>query len=267
MNNQNFEYLKENLLYTGFGTGLNESLQQRMAAGEPSFQLKFETEINKKAFVAFLNFRKSDNSDMYFFNSYHASLQRSNGEIVDQVFYLNKGKGVTAKEAYNLLEGRAVYKELATKDGQSYRAWIQIDFDKKDKSNNHEMRQFHESYGYNLTEALNKYPIRDMAAPDLKDILIASLQKGNVQAVALEKDGGATRMFVEANPQYKTVTLYDAQFKRVEKEALSQYQTQKVANGQQPVVQEKNAKNQKQTPEGVDSAVKPRNNKKRAINK
>jgi hypothetical protein len=63
-----------------------------------------------------LQFRKSDNSDMYFFNSYEASLQRSNSERVNQTFYLNKGKGVTTKEAFNLLDGRAVHKELTNRD-------------------------------------------------------------------------------------------------------------------------------------------------------
>src|SRR5256885_16701734 len=112
MNEQNFEYLKDNLKYMGFGEQLNPSLENQLKQNPSSFQLKFSTEINKKPFEATLNFRKSDNADMYFFNSYHASLKRSNGETKDQVFYLTKGKGVTAKEAYNLLEGRAVHKEL-----------------------------------------------------------------------------------------------------------------------------------------------------------
>lgn len=223
MNEKNFEYLKDNLKYAGFGEGLAEALKEQMKAGAQNFHLSFDTEINKKAFSAVLSFRKSENTDMYFFNSYHATLTRSNGEMKDQAFYMNKGKGVTAKEAYNLLEGRAVYKELENKEGQKYYAWLQIDFSKRDKSNNHEVKQFHEAYGYNLQEALAKFPIRDMKEPDLKDVLLASLQKGNLQAVAFEKEGGAVRMFVEANPQYKTVNLYDSELKRVPKEQLHLY--------------------------------------------
>ena len=103
--------------------------------------MTFNAEVNKKPFEAVLQFRKSDSSDMYFLNSYHASLERSNGEKVDQTFYLNKGKGITAKEAYNLLEGRAVFKELANKAGYPYKAWLRLDFESKDKNNNHEMKQ------------------------------------------------------------------------------------------------------------------------------
>ncbi|RYY44756.1 MAG: hypothetical protein EOO06_17600 [Chitinophagaceae bacterium] len=182
MNEQNFEYLKDNLKYLGFGESLAAPLREQIAKGTPDFQLTFETEINKKAFAAVLNFRKSGNTDMYFVNSYHATLQRSNGEIFDQAFYLNKGKGVTAKEAYNLLEGRAVYKELENKEGQKYHAWIQLDFEKRDKNNNHEVKQFHDAYGYDLKASLQKFNMRDIKEPDLADILIQSLKKGNLQA-------------------------------------------------------------------------------------
>ncbi len=52
-----------------------------------------------------------------------------------------------------------------------------------------------------------------------------SLQKGNIQSVTIEKEGSVAKMFIEANPQFKTVTLYDAQMKRMQKEDLSQYQS------------------------------------------
>lgn len=224
MNEKNFEYLKDNLKYAGFGEGLAGALKEQMKSGAPAFHLSFDSEINKKAFSAVLSFRKSEKGDMYFFNSYHATLTRSNGEMKDQAFYLNKGKGITAKEAFNLLEGRAVYKELETKDGQKYGAWLQIDFSKRDKNNNHELKQYHEAYGFDLKEALAKLPIRDMKEPDLRDILLSSLKKGNLQAVAFEKEGGAVRMFVEAAPQYKTVNMYDSELKRVPKEVLANYQ-------------------------------------------
>ena len=225
MNEQNFQYLKDNIKYMGFGENMSEALETNLKQGKPEFTLSNKTEVNKKPFEVNLHFRKSDNSDMYFFNSYNASLQRSNGEKLDQTFYLNKGKGITAKEAYNLLEGRSVFKELSTKEGQSYKAWVQLDFDKKDKHNNHEVKQFHENYGYDLKAALSKFPIAELNDTEKQKTLIQSLQKGNIQSVSIEKDGSSSKMFIEANPQYKTVTLYDAQMKRVQKEALGQYQS------------------------------------------
>lgn len=246
MNDKNYEYLKDSMKYMGFGDGLAEALKTMMKIGGADFQLAFNSEINKKAFSAVLSFRKSQNTDMYFFNGYHATLQRSNGELKDQAFYLNKGKGVTVKEAYNLLEGRAVYKELENKEGEKYHAWLQIDFGKRDKNNNHQMKQYHEKFGFDLKEALSKFPIRDMKEPDLKDILLSSLQKGNLQAVAFEKEGGAVRMFVEANPQYKTVNLYDSELKRLPKEELQLYTGKAAEQGVKQTEKQETGKEAKQ---------------------
>ena len=231
MNEQNLEYLKDNIKYMGFGDKLNEQLENNLKLGKGEFQLDFKTELNKKPFEATLHFRKSDNTDMYFFNSYNASLQKSNGEKVDQLFYLNKGKGVTAKEAYNLLEGRSVLKELTNKENVPYKAWIQIDFQNKDKHNNNEIKQFHENYGFDLKAAVSKFPFSDLNTAEKEKALMQSLQKGNIQSVTIEKDGTTNKMFIEANPQFKTMNLFDGQMKRIQKEALDQYKSVSQSQG------------------------------------
>ena len=203
MNNENLQYLTDNIKYMGFGENHKADLEKSMAEGKAEFQLVHRAEINKKPFEATMNFRKSDSSDMYFFNNYHASLEKSNGEKAEQIFYLNKGKGVTGKEAYNLLDGRAVQKDLITKEGQPYKAWIQLDLENKDKNNNFEVKQYHENYGYDLKVAVEKFAVAEMKDPEKEKALMQSLQKGNVQSVTIEKDGSSHKMFIEADPQYK----------------------------------------------------------------
>ena len=233
MNEQNLDYLKDNIKYLGFGEKQHDALEANLKEGKESFQLNYSAEVNKKPFEAVLNFRRSDSSDMYFLNGYQATLERSNGEKMEQTFYLSKGKGVTAKEAYNLLEGRAVHKELTNKAGESYKAWIQLDFENKDKHNNHEVKQYHENYGYDLKAATGKFAISELTDHEKEKTLMQSLQKGNIQSVSIEKDGNASKMFIEANPQYKTVTLYDAQMKRVQKEELSKYHSVQQPQGKE----------------------------------
>lgn len=227
MNTKNYDYLKDNIKYMGFGDKQNETLGQLMKEGKEAFQLIFSTEINKKTFEAVLQFRKSDNSDMYFFNSYKATMERSNGEKVEQTFYLNKGKGVTAKEAFNLLDGRAVFKELTNKANEPYKAWIQLDFEVKDKHNNFEVKQFHENYGYDLKTAVAKFTVPELDGAEKEKSLLNSLQKGNVQAATIVANGERQKVFLEANPQYKTVTIYDGNMHR-----LSQEQRQELQKGQ-----------------------------------
>jgi len=218
MNQQNFEYLKDNIKYLGFGEKQHDELEAHLKEGKESFQMTYATEVNKKPFEAVLNFRKSDKSDMVFLNSYQATLERSNGEKMEQTFYLNKGKGVTAKEAYNLLEGRAVHKELTNKAGEPYKAWIQLDFENKDKHNNHEVKQYHENYGYDLKAAIGKFGVMELDGGEKEKNLLHSLQKGNIQSVTMIAADEPQKMFIEANPEFKTINVYDDKMHRLDKE-------------------------------------------------
>src|SRR5205823_4266697 len=98
---ENFQYLSDNLKYMGFGENLKPELERNLKEGKAEFQLHYKADINKKPFEVTMNFRKSDSSDMYFFNNYTASLDKGEGQKAEQTFYLNKGKGVTGKEAFN----------------------------------------------------------------------------------------------------------------------------------------------------------------------
>ena len=46
----------------------------------------------------------------------------------------------------------------------------------------------------------------------------------------MEKDDTSRKMFIEANPQYKTVNVYDGNMKRVQKEDLNQYRQTQPSN-------------------------------------
>lgn len=132
-----------------------------------------------------------------------------------QTFYVTKNSGITAKEAYNLLSGRSVNKDLTHKEGQPFNAWLQLDFSQKDKNDNHKVKQFHSGYGYELEPVLNRYPIKELANDEEKVKLLRSLEKGNQDQVTFLKDGKEEKMHIEANPQFKTLKLYDGKMQKV----------------------------------------------------
>lgn len=215
---KNLDYLKSNIRNHGFGETLGPALEEKMKTGVAEFTLPFKTEVNKKEMEATLYFKKSESTEMYFFNKYDTRLKSEKDETMAQTFYINNGWGVTLKEAYNLLNGRAVHKELTPKEGDKYHAWIQLDFSAKDGHGNYERKQYHQNYGYDLKEALSFYPIKEMVKEqDAKD-LVRSLERGNVQMVTLEVPGKDVKVFIEANPQYKSINLYDNQMKRLDQD-------------------------------------------------
>lgn len=218
MNEKNLAYLKDNIKYLGFGEKLFADLENNIRQGKPDFTLNINTIFNRDAIGATLHFRKSENMELYFFNKYDVRLEKSNDESKGQTFYLDNGKGITLKEAYNLLEGRAVFKELSNKDGEKYQAWVQLDFKEKDKHENFKMRQFHENYGYDIKAHVENIILSNFA-PEVEQQLMKSLQKGNIQSVVvMDKNTNELKVFIEANPQYKTLNMYDNNMKMLSKE-------------------------------------------------
>lgn len=224
MNTQNAEFLKKSLLNLGFGEKLNAELDRHMNNAAPEFSLNSRQEYNQKTMDYTLHFKAGDKQDMYFFNKYDATLNHKNDPAKDlnQTFYINKGSGITAKEAFNLMEGRAVHKTLTNAEGQKYQAWVTLDDKKLTEGGNRKIRQFSENYGYDVEKVISEKGIKELGDPKSSDELLRSLKKGNAQQVTVERDGQQTKYFIAANPQFKTVDLFDHQMKKIKREELLQ---------------------------------------------
>jgi hypothetical protein len=216
---KNYDYLKDQLKYTGFGEseGLHKDLREKMQSGAADFVLFHKASFGKDETVASLQFKKGTESDNYFFNRYSLMLRNEKSEEVGkQTFYLgSKEDNVTLKEAYNLMKGRAVHKEMTPKEGEKFMAWIQLDFKNQDPSGNYKVKQFHENYGYHLEAALSKNPIKELNSETEKAALIKSLKRGNRQMVTLVEGSKESKAYIEASPQYKSVNLYHTTGERI----------------------------------------------------
>ena len=216
MNQKNFEYLRDQIKFTGFGEGLENELKEGMQKQSPQFLLLHQGSFQKDDTISTLHFKKSGQSDMYFFNKYDLTLKQENKPgAMTQTFYLNKGNSITLKEAYNLMNGRAVNKDLANREGQVYNAWVQLDMKDTGQNGNYKMKQFHQNYGFDLEKPLSKLPIKELSNGNDKSALLNSLHKGNRQAVTFLQNGNEQRRFIEANPQFKTINIYDSNMQRL----------------------------------------------------
>ncbi|MBE9462063.1 hypothetical protein ACFP1I_12565 [Dyadobacter subterraneus] len=212
MNEKNFEYLTDQLKFTGFDKDLNRQLKENMAQGSEEFRLEHTTAYGQDQLSFSLHFKKSAQGVLYFFNSYTASLKKHNQPPErKQTFYVHKqASTITQKEAFNLLDGRAVNKDmLISKEGKKFTAWIQLDFKETAVNGNFKFKHFSQGYGFDLEKSLEKFPIRELSDKDEKTRLIESLQKGNLQLVTLAGGSGDQKVFVQANPQFKSVTAFD----------------------------------------------------------
>jgi len=224
MKDESLAFLRGDLRYLGFERRvyLSEQLDKELATDHKEFRLTAETFFDEDHRLELtLHFRRSDNLEMCFLNKYEARLDPGKEPDKErfQTFYVNKGKGVTLKEAYNLLQGRAVNKDLTNAEGQKYNAWIQLNFEEKDGTGNYKVRQYRQQYGYDLEKTLEKYPILELNNEELKANLLRSLKRGNMHPVSFGKIAKVEKMLIEANPQFKTINIHPTGVKIVRRES------------------------------------------------
>ena len=211
----NEQALREILFKTGFGNAISK-LEQTIKQGQQAFSIPVSYYINEKERLDFsLSFNK-DHNGQYQFESYKAALKNEYKpeESRFQNFSIEQGNTVTATQAYNLLAGRAIQKEHII-EGSRQSTWMQLDFNDKDALGNYRMKEFHPGYGYDLKSILQQLPLRELMNNPEIEKLENALKSGSRYAVSILKEGKEQKFFIEANPQFKSVNIYDEHSKKV----------------------------------------------------
>jgi hypothetical protein len=77
------------------------------------------------------------------------------------------------------------------------------------------MKEFHSFYGYNLEKVLQKLPLKELLNQSEADKLHDGLKNGSRLAVSFIKNGNEQRYYIEANPQFKSVNIYDEHARKI----------------------------------------------------
>src|SRR5690606_11063866 len=119
MNENNFEYLKKTLDGLGFGSKLNDVLENAIRREMPSFSLGISSQRKplevtdpnaaRTDHLSFkINFNRSKDNDVYFLNSYDVTLSKANNPMVlSQNFDLARDHRISALQAHKLMSGLA----------------------------------------------------------------------------------------------------------------------------------------------------------------
>ena len=271
MNEKNYDYLKNQVKFAGFGEGLDKELREMIETGRPDFKLQHQTKFGGDEVSSTLHFKKGKESEMYFFNSYDLTLkQAGKEEVLNQTYFVGQENNLTLKERYNMLDGRAVFKEFNKLEqvgegadarfkatDQTYKAWTELKFKETDDQGNFVPRKM---FGFDLDKTLAKYPIKELEDAYDKSRLIASLEKGNVQFATLVVDGAESRIAIAANPRENGLDFYDSNMQRLESKQIpvvkrEQHEKQELGatKDQADVVQSKGAAQDKKV--GVEGST------------
>lgn len=198
---QNSQSLHQQVRRAGF-TNLAAKIDEQIKQGQQQFSLPVSYYINDKERLNHqLSFVK-DQSGTYHFEGYKTNLYNESkpNEQRQQYFNMKNGYEINTTEAYNLLAGRAIKKNGT---------WMQLDFNDKDANGNFRMKEFHSGYGYNLQKILQQLPLKELLNESEANKLHDSLKNGNRVAVSFIKNGNEQRYYIEANPQFKSINIYD----------------------------------------------------------
>jgi hypothetical protein len=133
-------------------------------------------------------------------------------------------------------------------------SWTKLNFTDAESNGNFKMNQYHQNYGYDLEAAVSKHSIKELETPKFKEDLLNSLKKGNLQSVTFVVSGVESKMYIEANPHFKTVNVYDANRQRINhRESKAEKQQQ----GEDKSV----SREQKNNVEGVKGQEEKKRNK------
>ncbi|HQS22829.1 MAG TPA: hypothetical protein PLC18_01195 [Sediminibacterium sp.] len=204
---QNNQLLHSQLQRSGF-SGLSKKVEEQIRQGQPQFVLPVSYYINDKERLDHqLSFVK-DQSGQYRFEGYKINLHNETKpeEQRQQYFGMRTDYNINTTEAYNLLTGRAIQKEGT---------WMQLDLNDKDPHRNFRIKEFHSGYGYDLQKILQQIPLKELLNKNDADKLHDALRQGNRQSVSFIKDGKEQRYYIEANPQFKSVNIYDEHSRKV----------------------------------------------------
>lgn len=117
------------------------------------------------------------------------------------------------------------------------------------ENGNRKLKQFHQNYGFDVEKVLKDVRVLEFENPQSKENVLRSLKKGNAQQITVPQDDQQKKYFIAANPQFKTVDLYDEQMKKIKREVLLQPELKtdpRLLKGQ-PQVAEKEQPQQKQS--------------------
>ncbi|QPH38682.1 hypothetical protein [Pedobacter endophyticus] len=225
MNEQNLEYLKKSLDYLGFGTKLNDVLESAISREIPAFtlgvnqsytsaQAKKGPTIGSDQMRVMLNFNRSKQSDMYFLNDYEVTLVKAGSALpVKQVFDLERDNRITAMQAYKLLSGNSLERDVyaKTENGEApekKKVWFKLSLDVQDAYGNHPLKKFYPEFNFDLSDSIDKYPFKGLTELE-KEGMMRVLRNGNLAQAEMLIGKKTVPVFVTANPQFKGLDVYD----------------------------------------------------------
>jgi len=207
LSQENILALQAQLESAGF-LGISAKLKEAIGQGNPNIPISLSYYVEPTIRMDFDLSLSRDSQGSIRLEGYKAYLynEAKPGERREQFFSAAKGKCIDTKSSLNLLQGRAV-----EQDGN----WIQLDFNDRDAKGQYRTKEFPAAYGFDIEKQIRSLPIKELLDQKETSKLVAALKSGSCHAVSFIRDGKERRYYIEANPQFKSVNIYDEHSRKI----------------------------------------------------
>ncbi|UUF12568.1 MULTISPECIES: hypothetical protein [Flavobacterium] len=206
---RNFNSLNEEVQRIGF-PDLSEKLKNLIDKEQENFSIPLSYYLNEKEKITHtLSFSK--NAEGHFeLDGFKSSLQNNSAPEDSREYYFKNGleNNFKLNEAYNLLSGRSV---------EHNQSWFQLDFNDRDASGSYHLKEFRNEYAYDLEKTLKAIPLKDISNTYEMEKLKNAIRQGDSVSAVLIKNGRENQIYIEANPQFRSLNIYDQQFRKIQK--------------------------------------------------
>lgn len=217
MDPKNHEYLTERLLpRLGFDRVLDNALKDQ-SKGE-SFTLKALQVIGEAKMTYELKFERNKKDDLdpnYYLNQIKATIDKPTLGVHSHTFQVFNQNAFTAREMFNMMEGRHVYREFMH-NGDLKKTWNAPNLNKFDDNGNTVMyRNYENKTGFNLFTELAKVNLSN-THPDEKERVMREMRSGEMTKATIRMDGQRVEVFLVAEPVALRVGVFNKEGKRMD---------------------------------------------------
>jgi len=241
MDENNLSYLKKLQSGIGFGEKLNGVLEIAIARELPKFTLGISNKhrplesddvtAGRTDQIQYgLNYNRQRDGDAYFLNTMDVTLYKPGESIPrQQTFELDRDHRITALQAYKLLSGLSLEKDIFVKPkgaepdakrSEKIKAWFKLQLDVTDAYGNHPLKVLRPEYGYDLERVLEKYPIKALKNEDNLLDALQTLRNGNYWHADMKIGKVGVPVMLAANPLMKSIDVFDKSGREIRSEEI-----------------------------------------------
>ncbi|MCF3109595.1 hypothetical protein LL912_12510 [Niabella sp. CC-SYL272] len=203
----NAKYLARGMFYLGFGDRHNPELVEKLNSGATTFQINHSATWDKKGTEYAIDFKKAEDSDYRVLSGFRVTIEGDPSK--SQYFSVYKNNGMTAKQAFNMTEGRAACK-TQTLGNLKLDTWYKLEMNEKTKNGNYIQKMYNRDHRFSVERGLENLPWSQNEGRGMPAWAADDLRKGNLFQGALTIDGKEVAVDVVVDPKKREVQAYDA---------------------------------------------------------